>query len=282
MKRRISTKSKWMIISSFVLSALLIATIAVNMAAYSWETDMVFVIGLIALAVAAFAGTVIMRLRRRGYAKRLSEEYFAEYEKVRDALGSSMMSRAEAKETLEDVLSLMLEAQAQGRGVKEVVGETDAFVRRLLDSFGYRNNFLFQMLSVVQYGIILTSLIQLLIYFEEGGRTGIFDIRIGVSMFVMLMIVVFVVYPVIRSGIRKDRSVLPFVLPLAFGVGYVALMEVLRSTAGHLEWVEAFLDGEMKMIFSWWLFACLLAVMLAAQGVKIFMRRRSLRRLGES
>ena len=45
MKRRVSAKSKWMIISSFAVSAALIVTLIVNMTVGTWETDLVFVIG---------------------------------------------------------------------------------------------------------------------------------------------------------------------------------------------------------------------------------------------
>jgi DNA-binding ferritin-like protein (Dps family) len=279
MKRKVSTKSKWMIVSSFLVSAALIATLALNIAAGSWETSAVFVIGLITLAVAAFVGTTVIRLRRSGYAKKLNESYFAEYEKIKDALSNSVMSRAEIKEVKQDVVSLMLDAQSQGRDAKEVVGETGAFIRRVQDSFGYRNRFLFQLLSVVQYGIFFIVIIQLLIFFEQGGQTGFFDITIGLSMFVMLMIMILAVYPVIRSAMRKDKSVLPFALPLGFGIGYIALLILLDTAVGRIGWVRVYLDSDIGMIGSWWLLAILAAAMLAAQGIKLGLRRRSIRRL---
>jgi len=279
MKRKVSTKSKWMIVSSFLVSAALIATLALKIAAGSWETSAVFVIGLITLAVAAFVGTTVIRLRRSGYAKKLNESYFAEYEKINDALSNSVMSRAEIKEVKQDVVSLMLDAQSQGRDAKEVVGETGAFIRRVQDSFGYRNRFLFQLLSVVQYGIFFIVIIQLLIFFEQGGQTGFFDITIGLSMFVMLMIMILAVYPVIRSAMRKDKSVLPFALPLGFGIGYIALLILLDTAVGRIGWVRVYLDSDIGMIGSWWLLAILAAAMLAAQGIKLGLRRRSIRRL---
>ena len=112
-------------------------------------------------------------------------------------------------------------------------------------------------------------------------HTGFFDIEIRLSMFVMFMVIILVVYPVSRSAMRKGRSVLPFVLPLAFGIGCIGLIILLDETLGYLHWVRYFLDSEIRMIYSWWLFACLGGIILAAQGVKIFMRRKSLKRLGK-
>ena len=278
--KRVSTKSIWMIVSSFLASAALIATLAIGMTAGSWKPNNAFVIGLIALAALVFAGTVAVRLMRRGYVRKLNEHYYAEYEKISDALGNAVMSSAEQKETKEDIVSLMLEAQEQGRDVQEVVGgDINAFIKRIQESFGYRNRLLFQVLSVIQYGVFFFVLMQSLVYFEQGGEVGFFDVRIAFNMFVMFMVVIFVIYPVSRNAMRKDKTVLPFVLPLASGIVYIGLLILLDKTLRHFEWVRFFLDSEVRMIGAWWLLAALATVMLAAQCVKWALRRRSLKTL---
>lgn len=278
--KKVSARSKWMIAVAFLVSAALIATLAIGMTAGSWKSDIIFVTGLITLAVAVFAGTAVFRLRRSGFAKKLSDDYYAQYEKICDMLTGSVMSRAEARETKGDILSLMLEAQAQGRDVAAVVGsDTAAFIRRVQDSFGYRNRFLFSLLSVVQYGVFFMALMQLLIYFEGGGKVPFFNVTIEFAMIIMFILVVLVVYPVARSAARRGKNILAYAFPLAFGVGYVGIMILLRHAAYHLEWVRFFLDGETRMIGAWWLLAALAAAMLAAQCVKWALRRRSIKML---
>ncbi len=267
-----------MIFTSLAVSAALIVTLVLNIVAGSWETDLTFVIGLITIAVVVFAGVVVIRLRKSEHVKKLDDNYYAEYERISDALGNSVMSRAEIKETKEDIVSLMLDAQSQGRPVEDVVGgDIKAFIRRIQDSFGYRSRFMFQLLSVLQYGIFFIALMQVLVYFEAGGRTGFFDVTISFNMMVMFLVLILVGYPITRNAMRKDRSVLPFVLPLGSGLAYIGLLILLDNTAYHLDWVKFFLDSEVGMIPSWWLLTVLLVVMAAAQGVKLYLRQRSIR-----
>ena len=278
--KKVSARSKWMIVSAFLVSAALIVTLIVGMTVGSWEPNLTFVVGIITLAVVVFAGTVVFRLRRGGYVKKLSDDYYAQYERICDALTGSVMSRTEVRETKQDILSMMIEAQAQGRPAHEVVGgDTAAFLRRVQDSFGYRNRFLFNLLSVVQYGIFFMAAMQLLIFFEEGGLVPFFDVTIAPVMFIMFILVVLVVYPVTRSAARRGKNMLPYALPFTFGVLYIGFMILLRHTAYHLEWVKAFLDGETYMIGTWWLLAMLASAMIAAQLVKWALRRRSLKAL---
>ena len=110
-------------------------------------------------------------------------------------------------------------------------GDTAAFIRRIQESFGYRNRLLFNLLSVAQYGIFFMAAMQLLIFFRGGGLVPFFDVTIAPVMFAMFILVVLIVYPVTRSAARKGKSVLPYALPLVFGVGYIAFMILLRETA---------------------------------------------------
>jgi DNA-binding ferritin-like protein (Dps family) len=247
--KRVSTRSKWIIISSFLASAALITTLAVGMTVGSWEPNLVFTIGIITVAVAVFAGTIIFRLRKSGFEKKLNDDYAAQYERISDALTGSVMSRPEIRETKQDILSLMIEAQAQGRDVREIVGDdTAAFICRVQDSFGYRNRFLFSLLSVIQYGIFFMATMQLLIFFEAGGQMPFLDVTVDLALLIMFFLIVIVVYPLTRSAARKGKSALPFILPLVFGVAYIGMMILLDNTAYHLEWVRVFLPYDRYVV----------------------------------
>jgi len=278
--RKVSTKTKWMIATSFSVSIALIVTLAVGMTVGSWKTNTLFAVGLITIAVAVFGATVIFRLHRNRFARKLNDSYYTQYEKISDALQNSVMSRSEIRETKQDILALMAEAQAQGRDVQDVIGtDTAEFIRRVQSSFGYRSHFLFNLLSIVQYGIFFMAAMQLLIFLEGGARISFIDVTIEPAMLIMFLLVVAVIYPVVRSGARKGKSMLPYILPLLFGVAYIGMMILLRHTAYDAQWVKTFLDGEVRMIGAWWLLAVLGAVMAAAQGVKWVLRSRSLKTL---
>ena len=282
---KVSKQSKWMIISVLFVSVALIVTVSIYAARVSADgammnEEMWFVIGTVALAAIIFGLFAWFRLRKNKYVKKLNQSYFAVYEQIGDALSASVLSRMERKETKSDVLTLLLDAQTNGRDVADVVGDDiPAFVTRIQSSFGYRNTFLFGLCSVLQYGIFFVSGNQVLIYFSDLGTVPFFDARIGLSLALMFLPLIFIIYPIIKVAMRKDKAALATTLPLIYGFGFIGLIILLDNTLGHLAWVRCFLDTEIRMIFSLWLLIVLAAVMILAQLVKWALRRRSIKRL---
>lgn len=126
MKRKVSDQSKWMIFSSLALSVTLIVTVLMyffRVSENNGNSELWFVIGMIVLAAVSFGLILMHRLRRGRYARRLNEAYYAVYEKISDALNTSVLSYTEKKETRNDILSLLVEAQENGRMVQDVVGD---------------------------------------------------------------------------------------------------------------------------------------------------------------
>jgi DNA-binding ferritin-like protein (Dps family) len=282
---KISNKSKWMIASSLFVSVALIVTVSLYAAGVSNKRAMInaemwFVIGMVALAVVTFGLFTWFRLRKSKYVKKLNPAYFAAYEKIGDALSGSVLSRMERKETKSDVLALLLDAQEKGRDVSDVVGgDALSFVNRIQSSFGYRSTFLFGLCSVVQYGIFFVTFIQVLVYFSELGTVPFFEGRISLSLAFMFLLIIFIIYPVIKRAMRKDKSVLATTLPLISGVGFILLLILLDNLLGHVPWVRYFLDTEIRMIFSLWLLLVLAVAMVLAQLIKWVLRRRSIKEL---
>ena len=282
--RHVSKRSKWMIFSSLALSVALIVTVlqyfsAVNKGERATDTEFWFIIGMIVLAVISFAAVLIVRLRRGRYTRLLNAEYYAAYENVSDALNTSVLGITERREIRHDILGMLMEGQETGRSVSDVVGsDTKAFVDNVKASFGYRSGFVFNLMSSLQYGVLLVTFIQLILYFEYLGEKSFFEAEIGFSLLVMFVPLAFVIYPLIKHLVRKG-SVWAYIIPILYGVGFIGLLILLDNTAYHVPWVRYFLDTDTRMIFSWW-FAVILAVLVIfAQGVKWMLRRRSLRRL---
>lgn len=285
MKRKVSSKSKWMIFSSLALSVALVVTVLLYFIRVSGngganDRELWFVIGMIILAVVSFGLILVHRLRRGQYARRLNERYYAAYEKISDALNTSVLSYTEKKETRNDILSLLVDAQDSGRAVEDVVGDDiGGFIDRVKRSFGYRSGFVFNLLSSIQYGIILVTFIQIILYFENLGRKSFFDAEIGFSLFVMFIPLALIIYPIIKQQLRKENTTWAYILPFGYGVAFIGLLILLDNTAYHVPWVRYFLDTEMRMIFSWWMLALLVGAVLIGQLIKWGMRRRSIKNL---
>lgn len=283
MKRKVSDQSKWMIFSSLALSVALIATVLLyffRVSESNGNSELWFVIGMIVLAAVSFGLILMHRLRRGRYARRLNEDYYAVYEKISDALNTSVLSYTEKKETRNDILSLLVEAQENGRMVQDVVGDDiSSFIDKVKRSFGYRSGFVFNLLSSVQYGIILVTCVQIILYFEHLGEKSFFDAQIGFSLFVMFIPLALIIYPLIKQQLRKQNSAWAYILPFGYGVGFIGLLILLDNTAYHVPWVRYFLDTEMRMIFSWWMLALLLGVVGIAQMIKWRMRTQSIKNL---
>jgi len=282
---KVSKKSLWLIITSFLVSAALIVTVVlyavnVNRRGVMQSAEMWFVAAIVVLAALTFGLFTWQRLYKSRYVKKLNEKYYAAYEKIGDALQSAKMSKAELREAKLDILSLMLEAQENGRDVSEIVGDDTAeYVENLQRSFGYRSSFLFELLSVLQYGVFFVTFIQALIYFTELGRVPFFESETSLSLFCMFVITIFVLYPLLRRAMRKDKTAAAMITPLIFGVAFIVLIIVLDNTLGHLSWVRFFLDTKIVMISTLWQLIVMAAVAVIAQFVKWMMRRRSIEKL---
>lgn len=281
--RRMSSKTKWMIAMSFVTSAALIVTLVVYVMSARQngsDVNMGFIIGLAALAVAVFAGFTAARLRRSRYVRMLNDAYYAAYEQIADALSASELGMAERREVREDVVAMLLAGQQAGRAAEDVAGKSaSAFVARVKTAFGYRSSFVFNLMAALQYGVLLVAFVQLIIYLEDAGRIRFFEAPISFSLFAMFLALIFIVYPLIRRQMRRQKMMWVYIAPIAVGIAFIGLIVLLDNVFGDVAGVRWFLDTEITVIFSWWMAAVFAAVLIGAQAVKWVLRRRSLRAL---
>jgi hypothetical protein len=81
---------------------------------------------LIAIIILASISSVFVvyftKVQKRKYEKLLNQEYFQEYEILKDAVANSQLAISNKKEVNEDILDILLSAQQVGKSIHEVVG----------------------------------------------------------------------------------------------------------------------------------------------------------------
>ena len=277
--KQISKQSLFLIVLSFLVSAVLIVTVIV----YAAKTDasgMGFVIGMVLLAALVFALFTLFRLRRSRYARMLAPDYYTAYEQISDALNTEVLSKAEQREVKADVLAMLIDAQRQGRDVRDVTGgDIQAFLARVKGAFGYRSSIAFSLCESVQFGVLLAAFLQTANYFRMGDGQSFFESGLSLIMLILYVPLVFVVYPLLRRAMRRQKTGSMLLVMGVYAIVFIGMIIVLDNFAGDTAWVRYILATDVAVIFSWWMAAVLAGAAIIAQGVKMAMRRRSLRRL---
>jgi len=231
---------------------------------------------IVALAVLCGGAGAVMRIRRTKYAALLQEDFYAAYESIMVGVRNSVLSRFEQKEILLDVADLMLQAQENGRAAGEVVGEdTGVFVRKMIEACGYRGKFAFNLLYGLQTFIGVLIIVQAAIFLMRGDAM-FFETTVGVMILPYLAVMSFVLIPLLRVFIAKQKMLPVFLLPALLIALFIAVNEVLHAFGENAAWVKVYLDGEVNVISSWWILIILAAVFIACFLIKIWLRRRSL------
>jgi DNA-binding ferritin-like protein (Dps family) len=187
------------------------------------------------------------KVQKRKYEKLLNQEYFQEYEILKDAVVNSQLAISNKKEVNEDILDILLSAQEAGKSVHEVVGNPERFVQEILLSYARPTqlailSFLDSLIAFVLF-LIGTSL---LLWLGEP-QQSFFAIRLDITMVVFFMLVAFVLLPVTRKQ-TSTKNPWTFLLPITIGILFVLLAELLRAFFYNLEVVKQFLDGTLRMI----------------------------------
>jgi DNA-binding ferritin-like protein (Dps family) len=187
------------------------------------------------------------KVQKRKYEKLLNQEYFQEYEILKDAVVNSQLAISNKKEVNEDILDILLSAQEAGKSVHEVVGNPERFVQEILLSYARPTqlailSFLDSLIAFVLF-LIGTSL---LLWLGET-QQSFFAIRLDITMVVFFMLVAFVLLPVTRKQ-TSTKNPWTFLLPITIGILFVLLAELLRAFFYNLEVVKQFLDGTLRMI----------------------------------
>jgi DNA-binding ferritin-like protein (Dps family) len=205
-------------------------------------TTMIILVSILSVFVVYFS-----KVQKRKYEKLLNQEYFQEYEIIKDAVANSQLSSSSKKEIIEDILDMLLSAQEAGKSVQEVTGKTEKFAQEILES--YAGPIEVGILSIFDSFIAFALFVvgtSIFLWLEEA-QQSFFAIRLDIAMVVFFVLVAFGLLPVTKKQ-TSTKNPWMYLLPIATGIVFVLFAELLRAFFYKLEAVKQFLDGSLRMI----------------------------------
>jgi len=238
------------LISSSLLAVLVIASVVLalyNGSAQNQQAELFVLIGIILLSIFSVGIVFFTRVRRSGYEKKISKEYFAVYQSIKNTLSVSELSRIDRKEALADIQELILSAQHSRKPVQSAFPDVDLFTRQLVLAYGGKNRkVLLSFISGCMMFVFFVVITQTLLWLENPAQT-FFSQRVDFSMLVFFFVIAFFVYPLIRLLIGK-QNLWAYILPIIIGLSLVGLLELLRHFFYGIPLVKTLLDGTACMI----------------------------------
>jgi hypothetical protein len=209
------------------------------------------IICILALTVVVFA--VIWNRRMARKTTGLNARSAAIFDIVREASLSSPLGRRERADLQEDVLDLLLTAQADGRTADDVTGnDPRAFVDGMLAAYGTgAPRRWLRLLDPVLYFLGYAAGLQALLALEEPSAGGFFAAAADHSILVFLA-ALSLVLPLVRSLVLRYAAkrrygpmlLLPLLaLPVGAALAFIALMHLLRTKPEAAPGLLAFMDG---------------------------------------
>jgi DNA-binding ferritin-like protein (Dps family) len=205
-------------------------------------TTMIILVSILSVFVVYFS-----KVQKRKYEKLLNQEYFQEYEIIKDAVANSQLSNSSKKEITEDILDMLLSAQEAGKSVQEVTGKTEKFAQEILES--YARPIQVGILSIFDSFIAFALFVvgtSIFLWLEET-QQSFFAIRLDIAMVGFFVLVAFGLLPVTKKQ-TSTKNPWMYLLPIAIGIVFVLFAELLRAFFYNLEAVKQFLDGSLRMI----------------------------------
>ncbi|MFH0992800.1 MAG: hypothetical protein V1761_00460 [bacterium] len=274
-------REKIVILSSGLLAVCVIASAIVFFiqAAVAGNTDVMsyLVIGIfILLGVLSVIVVYFLQVRKQKFEKLLNTDYYQKYEVVRDAIMNSQLSASGKKEIKEDVLDMLILAQNAGKPAVAVVENPAAFAQEILHAFAKPSRFLMMTVLDGIVGFVLLIIGFTTVLWLEQVETSYFAIGIDINMMVLFAFVAFLIIPVTKRLTATERPWM-FLLPLAFGILFVLVSELLRAFFADVDAVRNYLDGTIRMIPGWLtLIVYILAVPLGLV-IKVLLRKNAVK-----
>ncbi len=245
-------RNEILILSSILLALLVIASailLVINSAAQNStiKEPVLVTASVILVSVLSVVVVYFTKVKKRKYEKLLNQAYFQKYEIIKDAVGNSQLSNSRKVEIREEILDMLLLAQEAGKPVESVISNPDEFSQEMLQA--YARPIRLTILTIFDSFIALVLIIigtSTFLWLEQTTRS-FFDTRLEISMVALFILVAFVVLPVTRKQTSKQNPWMYFI-PLASGVIFVLLAEMLRAYLYDLPAVQVFLDGTLQMV----------------------------------
>jgi len=245
-----TTRNKVLLVSSIILALLVIASIVVwkiTGQSSGEKMPVVLFVTIIVISILSVFVVYFSKIQKKKYEKLLNQEYYEQYEIIKDAVANSQLSAAVKKDISEDVLELLLSAQESGKSIDSVIGDPQVFANEIISSFA--NPILLAMLSIFDglIAFILMILGASFVLWLEQTQQSFFAIRLDISMVILFLLVTFLLIPVTKAQ-TGTRNPWMYMIPVAGGVLFVLVAELLRAFFYDVNTVRQILDGSVQMV----------------------------------
>ncbi len=241
-------------------------------------SGLIVTISAILISLASILYVYFMKVRKNRDERLLDLDFYREYELVKDAIALSQLPSGLKKDVTDDVLEMLITAQKAGRSVADVIINPQSFADEIISSFAKPSSFF--LLNLFDSGVFLSVFVLFtnLAIWLENTENGFFNVKIEISMIVLFLLISFLLIPLAKSLTTSKRN-WAFLLPLAFGIAYIFLMEVLRRQFYSVEAARTFLDEGLILIPSNLALAAYIGAIPLLMLIKSMCRRMLLKKI---
>lgn len=246
----LTTRNKVLLVSSIILALLVIAIVVV------WEITgqssgekipVVLFVTIIVISILSVFVVYFSKIQKKKYEKLLNQEYYEQYEIIKDAVANSQLSVVTKKDIIEDILELLLSAQESGKSVASVVGDPQIFTNEIISSFAKPIRLAMLSLFDGLIAFILMILGASFVLWLEQTQQSFFATRLDISMVILFLLVTFLLVPVTKAQ-TGTRNPWMYIIPVAGGLLFILLAEFLRAFFYDVNAVRQILDGSVRMV----------------------------------
>lgn len=247
-----TTRNKILLSSSIILALLVIVSVYMWGLSSTYQVErnsiqIIFVVGIVLVSISSVFIVYFTKIQKKKFEKLLKGSYFEQYEIIRDSIANSQLSVFSKRDVIEDVLELLLTAQESGKPVDSVIQDAESFTQDIIQTFAKPSHLTILSLYDSLIAFILMVVGASLVMWLEATQTNFFAIKLDISMVFFFLIVVFFIIPVTK-GQAGTRNPWIFMLPIAGGVLFVLVAEILRAFFYDVNGVKIFLDGSVRMV----------------------------------
>lgn len=271
-------RNKIVLLTSIVLALGVIAGIILY--AVNNKTNNIISFIYIGIVILLGIGSVpliyFLKVRKSKFEKLLDDKYFLKYEIIKDAVKNSQLSNMSKKEITEDVLDMLISAQKSGKSAEEVIEDPEVFIREIITTYASPGRLaVLNIIDGVIYFVCFVLGASILLWFEHTDMS-FFKTGVDINMILFFFIISFIIVSVTKK-LTSTKNYWMAVIPVAFGILFVLLSEMLRHFFYDLELVRQFLDGTVRMVPNIVMLAVYLIVVPVAVIIKSFIRKKLLR-----
>lgn len=268
-------RSRVILLSSILLAASVIATVVLwiveGRGAMTSTSTIVISFGIILVSILSVVFIYLVKIKRRSDEKKLNESFFREFELIKDSIKNSPLPQSNKKSIIEDVLEMLLTAQANGKTVQASIGDTESFAKDIISTcISKPRSMIIGFIDGAIAFILFTLFISTLLWFEDLTK-GFLNQSIDISMLLFIATISFALIPIIRQ-LTIRRSAWAYLLPLAIGLTFILIVELLRAFFYELNIIKIILDGVVVMIPNLAVLVVYLVVLMTLFTVRLSIR----------